>query len=494
MRPAAWAPLGVVLLSSTSAQAAGFYVTDLGARALAVGGAFVAAPDGLTALHYNPAGLAGQPGFRAELDVALFASSFQLQRRCPCVFPERITDQDPTALDQALEAGFGPSESRGLQPIPFLAASYGFPWLDLTIALGAYGPHGAGYDWGERSYEAALDQAQRYSLISAESLEANYQLGVAFQPLPGLRIGASFLLYQVKSEQFLHIYANTVLTPFAENVSTLIALEGQAFDIPVALSFDAWAPNWSVGASYTLPLGFTVGASFRGPRSVDTVGRLSAEVPTILSDAGIGVANGGGPVRVNFSLPAIARVGLQYSVPELLSVEAAVVWEGWSAHQRVQLYADDVRLTVGNEPPSSLGLLELDRSWRNTASLRLGARTSWLEPWLSLAAGYFYEPSAVPRQRLSGSAIDLDKHGLSLGLGTTISGLRLELSLAHVIYQDVTVGDSEVVLPNALSNRDDNHPDAFGTDRYQTRIGNGDYQASATVVSLGVSFALDGFR
>lgn len=491
MRRAAWAPLVVLTLSADAAQAAGFYITDLGARGMAVGGAFVAAPDGLTALHYNPAGLAGQSGFRAELDVSLFASSFELQRRCPCVFPERITDQDPAALDRALESTFGLAESSGLQPIPFLAASYGFPWLDLTVAVGAYGPHGAGYDWGERSYEVALGQAQRYSLISAESLEANYQLGAAFQPLPGLRVGASFLLYQVKSEQFLHIYANTVLTPFAENVSTLITLEGQAFDIPVTLAFDAWAPNWSVGASYELPFGFVVGASFRGPRSVDTVGSLSAEVPSILSEAGIGVANGGGPVRVRFSLPAIARVGLQYNLPNLLTVEAAVVWEGWSAHQRVELYADDVRLTVGNEPPSSLGLLQLDRSWRNTASLRLGARSTWLEPWLSAAVGYFYEPSAVPSHRLSGSAIDLDKHGLSMGLGTTILGARLELSLAHVIYRDTTVNDSQVVLPNALSNRDDNNPEAFGTDRYQTRIGNGDYRASATVVSLGVSFALD---
>lgn len=491
MRPAAWAPLVWFALSPSAAQAAGFYITDLGARGMAVGGAFVAAPDGLTALHYNPAGLAGQSGFRAELDVSLFGSNFQLQRRCPCVFPDRITDQDPAALDRALEAGFGEARSSGLQPIPFLAASYGFSWLDLTVAVGAYGPHGAGYDWGDRSYEAALGQAQRYSLISSESLEANYQLGAAFQPLPGLRIGASFLLYQVKSEQFLHIYANTVLTPFAENVSTLIELEGQAFDIPVALSFDTWAPNWSVGASYELPLGFIVGASFRGPRSVDTVGQLSAEVPTILSEAGIGVANGGGPVRVRFALPAIARVGLQYNLPEVVTVEAAVVWEGWSAHQKVELYADDVRLTVGNEPPSSLGLLELDRSWRNTASLRLGARTPWLAPWLSLAAGYFYEPSAVPSQRLSGSAIDLDKHGLSLGLGTTLSGFTVELSLAHVIYAPATVSDSQVVLPNALSNRDDANPEAFGTDRYQTRIGNGDYRASATVVSVGVSFALE---
>lgn len=475
-------------LPGASAQAAGFYIGDLGTKAMALGGAHVAAPDDLTALHYNPAGLAERPGFDVRLDLSLVASHFEFDRRCPCVFPERITDQDPAALDQALEATFRPATSTGLQPIPFLGAGYGWSWLGLTVAAAAYGPMGASYDWGPRDYAAALTQAQRYSLIGAESLEANYQLGAALSPWPGLRIGAGLIVSQLRSTQHLHIYANTILTPFAENVSTVLDLEGQSFDIPVALSFEDFVPTWVLGASYQLPLGFVVGGSLRGPRSIDTVGHLAAELPTILSEAGIGVENGGGDVRVQFKLPLVARAGLQWTLPEVISGEVAVVYEGWSVHDRVALQADAVRLTVGNEPPRSLGLLVLPRAWRDSASLRIGGQLHLLEPWVTLAAGYFYEPSAIPKERLSAAAIDLPKHGLSAGIFAEFSGVGLELAISHVFTGSQRVEQSEVLLPIALSPRSEQDPEALGTDRYQTRLGNGDYTSNLTVLSLAVSF------
>ncbi|HYW68302.1 MAG TPA: hypothetical protein VE960_01750, partial [bacterium] len=41
---------------------ANFVETELGARAMGMGGAFVAVADDVTALHWNPAGLAGLHG------------------------------------------------------------------------------------------------------------------------------------------------------------------------------------------------------------------------------------------------------------------------------------------------------------------------------------------------------------------------------------------------------------------------------------------------
>ena len=54
----------VALLLLAGAVQANFLETELGARAMGMGGAFVAVSDDVTALHWNPAGLAGLEGLQ----------------------------------------------------------------------------------------------------------------------------------------------------------------------------------------------------------------------------------------------------------------------------------------------------------------------------------------------------------------------------------------------------------------------------------------------
>ncbi len=54
----------VALLLLVGAVQANFLETELGARAMGMGGAFVAVADDVTALHWNPAGLAGLHGIQ----------------------------------------------------------------------------------------------------------------------------------------------------------------------------------------------------------------------------------------------------------------------------------------------------------------------------------------------------------------------------------------------------------------------------------------------
>jgi hypothetical protein len=56
--------IAIVLLLTAGAVHADFLETELGARAMGMGGAFVAVADDVTALHWNPAGLAGPQGFQ----------------------------------------------------------------------------------------------------------------------------------------------------------------------------------------------------------------------------------------------------------------------------------------------------------------------------------------------------------------------------------------------------------------------------------------------
>ncbi len=56
--------LGLVLLLTAGVASADFLEVETGARAMGMGGAFVAVADDVTALHWNPAGLAAFEGFQ----------------------------------------------------------------------------------------------------------------------------------------------------------------------------------------------------------------------------------------------------------------------------------------------------------------------------------------------------------------------------------------------------------------------------------------------
>ncbi len=59
--------LALLLIPSSLAFASGFQLNEVGARAMGMGGAFTAKANDLSAMYFNPAGLAQQSGFGAYL-------------------------------------------------------------------------------------------------------------------------------------------------------------------------------------------------------------------------------------------------------------------------------------------------------------------------------------------------------------------------------------------------------------------------------------------
>jgi long-chain fatty acid transport protein len=59
--------LVIVLIPASAAFAGGFQLNEVGARAMGMGGAFAARANDLSAMFFNPAGLAQQTGFGAYL-------------------------------------------------------------------------------------------------------------------------------------------------------------------------------------------------------------------------------------------------------------------------------------------------------------------------------------------------------------------------------------------------------------------------------------------
>lgn len=466
------------------AEAGGFYIGDVGTRGLARGGAFVAAPDSPLALHYNPAGLSLTKGLNFELSVSMVNYTATFDRQCPCVTDrDAFTDAEAAALDAQLEAGFQTARSSTPLYTPFLGVSYGFEPLDLAVGLAVYGPTSGRHDYGllgaassPSFIERASGKTTRYNALEAPNLEINYVLGVSLQPLEGLRIGAGLMLHQTGAGQTLHLYADSEI--FSSGP------EDPAADVPVVLDFLSDPSfSWTAGISYDVFFipGLTLGGSFRAERNVNARGTIDVDLQPNLADI---ATVDGNEVDVSLNIAPIARVGAQYRLPNEFTAEVAFVWEGWSVNDQIVVTPRNISFEImGLGDPVVLAPIISERNWQDTWSLRAGGELEMFEPWLGVQAGYFYEPTAIPAEWLDPSRVDLDKHGLSLGLSTEVWGITLQASGTYVIMDGVTVTNSLARNSAVLG---------FAP-QLRTTVGNGRFDAEYFIGSLSLGFSLDAF-
>ena len=463
-------------------------MADIGTQGKSRAGAWVAAPDDLLAIHYNPSGLSLMKGFHLETSVEMVAFQGKFERSCPCVpgdSPDRM--EHDAALQKIFDEN--PAETNKPVFIPFLGAAYGFDFLDLTVGLALWGPTGGRLKYGElprttnpRFDTEAEKQPGRYNGLDMDEIEANVALGLSLSPFKGFRIGATAVLFQAGSDQTVHLWAN--LPTFAGNPPRP---ENPGLDIPVVFSFKENAGlNWAVGAGYDipeismLPGRLSLGASFRGKRDIRTAGQVSAQIPQSLAE----IADvQGDEVTVEASVAPLFRAGIQYDLPDLFELEVAFVWEGWSANDLIVIRPNNVTFAVQGQDPIDLPKFEIERRWKDTWALRVGGEFKVFEPELGIGLGYFYEPSGIPAERLEPSRIDLDKHGVGLGLSTTFAGFRLELSGMYVAMSSLTVSNSKV---------DISAPELNGSNpNFVTITGNGRYSGRYFISSLSLSVVLD---
>ena len=471
----------LVLFAAPTARAGGFYLTDIGTRGMARAGAFVAAPDSLLAIHYNPAALSYLKGMQTETSLTLVSMDVGFQRSCPCVDP---SVENAAALDQQLEATFQGRESRSstVLEIPFLAVGYGFDFMDLTVALAAWGPNSGRHNYGalpstrsSRFTTEALDQPGRYSGLHMKTIEANFALGMGFRPLaellPGLRLGAVVMGFQTSNAQTLHLWTNSG-TLGAEGP------EDPGLDAPIFFNFkEAFALNWGLGVTYEFAPWLQIGSSFRAQRNINTTGTIDVDLPQAVQGV---VTVQGNEVEVSLATAPIWRTGVQVGLPGVFRTEAAFVYEGWSVHDRVVIRPRNIAFDIlGNRSP--LGEIVADRQWRDTWSLRLGGELNLFDPLFGVQAGYFFEPSAIAPERLDPSRIDLDKHGFALGLRTQFAGITLAVSGMYVTLASRTVTNNQMRMTAPL----DGHQD------FITTVGNGTYGGSYFIGSASLAIALD---
>ncbi len=424
----------------TAAHAGGFYVPEIGPRALGRAGAMVADDADPSMLFHNPAGLIGLAGHTT------------VQVAAGLVLPDVSYFRRP--IDGAGPGGatlrFDRVDSANpVIVVPCLCATIDLHREDLALGIGVYAPFGA-------TIEFPVDGAQR-NVVTAIALRSLW-IGpsLAWRAPGGLRVGAS-LAYVYSDLRLEQINAIPFVTgdpevvpnpdPGVEGTTTIEASDPFSLGATLGAQWVSPAQTLAIGASVTLP----VDLDLEGEGVI-----VNAGIAPLMASDGTVAQEGGqrqDALSVALPLPLIARAGLRFRPARGYTVLADVNWQRWSSFETLTIdFAHQYELLP--TPGADLYDVRIENRWKDTFTGRIGAE---LAPWaapLTARVGVLYDQSPVDDRHFALTTPDSNKLGLAAGAAYRIGrALTLDLAYMHLFLaeRDVTASDGTILNKPAPS-------------------------------------------
>lgn len=400
--------IATTVLAPSAALAGGYILPNESPRELALSQAAVADTNSADALFINTAGLAGQEGLDISVGGELLLNH---------------TDWSAPGL------GSASINTKNNTP-PTAAVSYGHH-LENGMAWGA--GVGVNVPAGGSLYWPNGWQGQEY-IQSVNQQVFGIGAGVAFQPLPYLKLGASYLRFQATEE--LHQGIN-----FLDHVGDAgLAMSGGANGFGVAA--EVAVPN--------VPLKF--GFTYSHAQKFELSGHAHfTEVPTafqaLLHDQ---------TVTEELIIPDVFWAGAAYQVMPDVTVMAAFDFERWSPYKSDNFVGSGGFSVTVPRNYNNAYVFRVAGEWEHTPFL----------PALTLRAGILRSQSSQPKTTVSPSLTDGNSTAFSLGAGyNVLEALRIDVGYQHAFFDSVT---------------------AEGADAFP-----GTYKTNVDLISLGVNWRTD---
>src|SRR3569832_934472 len=371
--------LATSLLLPATSYAGGYIIPNENARDLALSSATTASQTGPEALFINEAALAGQAGLAiaASGEILVNRTTWSDEGQSASLIPQYNTPPSGTI-------GFGKHLNKDMA---------------LGLAVGGDLPAGGALVWpnGWQGQEYIQTVDQKVFRIGA---------GVGFQPIPAIKIGASFYRYQATEE--LHQSLN-----FLDH-------EG---DGGIGLSGGANSVAGGLGIHVpTLPL--VIGAHYSHSGTLELSGNAHfTNVPPPFTPMVHDQA-----VTETLHVPNVFQVGASYQISPWVQAMAAYTFERWSQ------YTSDT--FVGSDGFT----VSVPRNYRNAHVYR-GAvewRLSGL-PALTTRFGALRSISSQPKDTVSPSLTDGNSTAVSTGAGNEVTpAFRADFGYQHAWFDNVT--------------------------------------------------------
>jgi long-chain fatty acid transport protein len=416
---------GIVLALGIAdrADAGGFYVPEVGARAVGLGAAVVADNAEPSAAFHNPATLTRADGLHIEIAADLFLPRVTFFRR-PLIDPN-------TGASLHFD---GASNTNSVIAVPFAGASLRIADR-VTAGLAIYAPFGAPLDF-------PLDGAQR-QIVTSIALRTIYISPALAVALPkGLSVGIAANL----------IWGDLVLDQ--RNALPYVTGDPEQYPDPGG----ELEGSTHLGARDPFSLGATfgvgwhshddrilVGASVMTPVTLHLEGSAHVENPGIspLVDAQNNTLQPAGvrddQVRISLPLPLIARFGVAIRPSARWLIEADLNRERWSTFKSLDVdFVHEYELLP--TPGAYLYDVHIANAWHDTWAARLGAEaTPWAAP-IVLRGGVLWDQSPIDDRHFSVLTPDSDKLGVTAGARWSrplaMGQLDLELGAMHLFVRE----------------------------------------------------------
>jgi long-chain fatty acid transport protein len=434
------------------------------------------------ATFYNPAGLAGQPT-RVTLQANL-----SMQNTCFTRI-KAANDATPSATgytgDGTAAGGTYPQvcQNGSLFPDPQLAFTYR---LTDTIGLGIaiLGPSAVGNVTWPDFISGGTPSPQRYLLISSNVVLLTPTVGVGWEAVDNLRLGAAFIAGTAPSIDFIN--ASPALAD--ANPNSLIPGNN---DVRSELkAHDYFIPGFTLGAIWTPVDRLDVAAWYKYMAPINATGDVITQAnyyqygqtnpsKVVYGDTSQPTCNNpmltnnpcgsGGNAKVNVTLPMEAKIGVRYHQPrsdvpqaphyrdpmatDVYDVEADFTWANDSAFDNIQIRFPGDYVTGGKIPanpalPSTAYLppnADVRHHFKDVFGVRVGGDYNVLPDQLAVRAGAFFETPAADTTYQNIDFDSANRIGFALGAQYRIkfsetkgNALDVMLGYGHVFFGTLT--------------------------------------------------------
>ena len=519
---------------ATPAWGAAYYQGEIGARALARGGANLVRPDDASAAWLNPASLTHASGLQLYVDLNLVFLSSQFIRDCGgqpngCAAPAGGVQRTYTGTDGSSQHTYevpgagadgarpppndnaqpGPAEPNalgnfgtpsrfdgnapitnqaGVQPIPRLMISFNTDSFGLDgVAIAAYffAPNNGDYAFG-------ADTATRYTLIDRDLLELYYGIAAAYRFGDWIAVGAGLQFVTAGLNQRVALSADQFSNE-NPNFDITASIVGQQDFIPAG-NFGVWTNPGKILGIGDLEFAGSVQLSRKvratGPITLTFAQQLQDE---LITPGVVSIDATGATATAEFELAPFYRAGVRYGNDigggARFDVEADFVYEQWSVYDHVFLSTNGVLVDFNpgdDVPGEELDPVVQPKDWTDAYSVRLGGTLGLFDDALQVHAGGFYETSAIPNTTYSVELVDGDKVGAGVGVSGKLAGVRLDVGYSHIFIFDRTIGDESIVY-----NGTSGDSLLMGGADTRTRVAMGRYAAGFDMINVAVSVGFD---
>jgi long-chain fatty acid transport protein len=402
--------IGTIVLSMLVvciALGGGYQINEQGARAVGMGGAFVARASDPSAVYFNPAGLAFQNGINV-----LGGSNI--------ILPS--TKFTGSGIQLPVETS---TNSQVFTPVN-LYGSYQIS-DDIVVGVGVYNPYGLGTQWPDK-WGQTIPQAGGlymggYNSVNASIVTWYINPTIAYKVNNQLSVGLgiSYVTGSVAMSRVIPAKAvNAAFSGYFKN-----ELNGTGNDI-----------NFNLGAIYKPMDNLSIGIAYRATTKIEFSGDLkfsNSDVPAPMYPT-IATLFPGGTGKATLPMPGSLTVGVAYKVLPELTVEGDFQYVQWTTYDQLQIQITPV--TPAQTSSTSL------KNWNDGYIFRGGAEYT-MDQDFTLRGGLILDLTPQPASKAEPMLPDGDRVDVTLGGSYKLSNnLSVDLSYMLVLFMETDATSS----------------------------------------------------